>query len=289
MKPINYANIAREVLKEQNLLRSNPAKYAAKLEAQVSKFNGLVLELSPTVRIATKEGAAAYREAIDVLKRTAPLPILEWRDGPAKSSKAHCNDLGPKGKTGHDGTDGSTPFDRMKRFGEWKGGAAENIAFGPSDPTNIIINLFVDDDVPSRGHRTNILHPDFRVCGIALGKHKVYGTMCVLNYAVDFVDAPQPEESKTATLKSRAKKQIHFSPPLRKTMPAKKTKSTKSLTRNPTSPKLVDDKVWPIGAISLKTQVKTQKLETGMKVTTLRIYTFPDGSTKSLEKTTTIA
>ena len=65
-------------------------------------------------------------------------------------------DTGSKGVTGHNGTDGSTPFTRMKKYGSYGGTAGENISYGKTDANAIILQLYIDDGVPSRGHRTNL-------------------------------------------------------------------------------------------------------------------------------------
>ena len=39
----------------------------------------------------------------------------------------------------------------------------ENLDFGNSNPADIIKALIIDDDVPSRGHRKNILHPGWAI------------------------------------------------------------------------------------------------------------------------------
>ena len=48
----------------------------------------------------------------------------------AKAARDHCNDIGPKGKISHVGSDGSQPWERIERYGEWGGEVAENISFG---------------------------------------------------------------------------------------------------------------------------------------------------------------
>ena len=62
---------------------------------------------------------------------------------------SHAADLGKSGITGHTGSDGSSPFDRMNRHGKWLGAAAENIAFGDGTPRDRIIQLIIDDGVAS--------------------------------------------------------------------------------------------------------------------------------------------
>jgi len=47
--------------------------------------------------------------------------------------------MGPLGFTGHSGTDGSKPWDRLKRYGEWGGQVGENIAYGVNDAQEYIL------------------------------------------------------------------------------------------------------------------------------------------------------
>lgn len=81
---------------------------------------------------------------------------LEWSEQLRFAARDHVNDMGVVGKTGHTGTDGSTPGARMKRYTELKGLSGENIQYGVADPETVIDSLIIDDGVPDRGHRTNI-------------------------------------------------------------------------------------------------------------------------------------
>ena len=90
--------------------------------------------------------------------------------------------MGPSGRTGHTGTDGSSAQTRMKRYTELKGMSGENIQYGVNDPEKAIEALIIDDGVPSRGHRTNIFNDGFKSVGINTGDHKVYRVQTVLDY-----------------------------------------------------------------------------------------------------------
>ena len=85
--------------------------------------------------------------------------------------------------TGHQGSDGSDTSDRLERYGRWSGGIAENISYGKDYGINVVMQLLVDDGVPSRAHRRNLFDEDFTVTGIFSGPHKTMLKMTCINYA----------------------------------------------------------------------------------------------------------
>ena len=97
-------------------------------------------------------------------------------------------DQGPIGGLEHYGTDGSDPARRAERRGRWVSGMAENIAYGENPARDVVIQLLVDDGVPDRGHRNNILAGNWGVEGVACGSHRDYRQICVMNYAGRYVE-----------------------------------------------------------------------------------------------------
>lgn len=182
----------RALLAEHNAARTDPAGYARHLEALLPHFTGTVLRRpGSTVGLQTNEGATAVREAIRALREQAPVAALEWSDGIFRAARDHVRDQGPRGATGHNGSDGSTMDSRLRRYGAWLSTAAENIDYGSANARDVLISLIVDDGVPSRGHRRNIFNPNIRVMGGACGEHTRYRTMCVIDYAGGFTPAPK--------------------------------------------------------------------------------------------------
>lgn len=182
----SYAEMAQAVLAEVNRVRTDPQGYAASIEALLQYYDGTILRRPGEVAIQTKEGRAAAEEAIRVLRAQSPLPPLSWSPGMARGAQDHVNDIGPRGIVGHIGSDGSTPSERVNRYGSWIGTISENIDFGPSKAVIVVQDFVIDDGVPDRGHRHNVLDPVIRVAGAACGPHRVWGTACVVDHAAGY-------------------------------------------------------------------------------------------------------
>ncbi|HUQ16091.1 MAG TPA: CAP domain-containing protein [Gemmatimonadales bacterium] len=152
------------------------------------RFDRKVLERPGRPHLRTEEGAAAVREAIAFLKARRPLAPLRWSRGLAAAAADHIRDQGPIGGLEHRGTDDSDPARRASRYGRWIQGVAENIAYGENPARAVVIQLLVDDGVPDRGHRDNILDPDWGAAGVACGPHRRYRQICVMDYAARYVE-----------------------------------------------------------------------------------------------------
>lgn len=93
-----------------------------------------------------------------------------------QAARAHSQDMLARNFFAHNNPDGDSPFDRIKTAGYNFQTAGENLAFrGTTDTIDEIStslklheDLFVDVDYPDRGHRVNILKPDFKEVGIGL-------------------------------------------------------------------------------------------------------------------------
>lgn len=142
--------------------------------------------------LTAKKGQGGYAlECYNEMLETAPLsPLLPSR-ALSLAARDHAIDTGKNGTAGHVSTNGDSSTDRVKRYGTFTGtflGPWENCSYGHEDPIGIMLQLLIDDGVPSRGHRKNILQKNTGYVGVSIQPHKTYGTTCVQDFADSIED-----------------------------------------------------------------------------------------------------
>lgn len=182
-----YDALSRAVLEESNLARTDPAAYVALLQQRRQRMKGrLYYRENDPVAIMTYEGVKPVDEALAVMGRQSPLAALQWSEPLAELARQHVADTGRRGMVGHDGSNGNSFAKRIARLPSGAGVrvGGENISYGHDEGREVVMQLLVDDGVPSRGHRENLLNPEFNAGGIGCGYHRKYGSMCVAIYGV---------------------------------------------------------------------------------------------------------
>ena len=175
--------LEKAILVELNLARTQPKTYRDLLKAFRATHAGGKNFKQGDRTLVTKEGLAAVDEAIRFLEDQPPLDPLVSSKALYLAARDHALDTGPRGLTGHTGSDGSSHMARIERHGKWKKLAGENIAYGQDGARGIVMGLVIDDGVPSRGHRANIFQKAYGRVGISVGEHAEWTTMCVMDFA----------------------------------------------------------------------------------------------------------
>ncbi len=176
------------VIGEMSEARQHPMAYARHLRRLLGQFKGKIREIPGGVLLRTKEGEPAVEEAIAFLEHQTPLGPLGISHGLGLAALDHAGDQGSSGQIGHTGSQGQTLGKRVERYGRFGGILGEDIHYGASEAREIVVDLIIDDGVPSRGHRQNIFNAKFRVAGAALGTHATYRHMCVIDFADTFTE-----------------------------------------------------------------------------------------------------
>jgi hypothetical protein len=156
--------VEKEVVCFLNLVRRDPKGFAEKYIAPWRKI---------------PEGEKCYKEML----KTPPVSVLKPSKTLSLSAQDHASDMGKTGREGHTGSNGSTLESRIARHGKWLYTAGENCAYGYDSAESIVVGLLLDVGVPGRGHRKNILPPDFRYVGVGIRPHTEYRTNCVQDFA----------------------------------------------------------------------------------------------------------
>ena len=80
------------------------------------------------------------------------------------------------------------------------GRGSENLSFGQTTGIEIVMELFVDDGLSNRMHRSNLVDKNFSFTGNFSGPHKDRGTMTTQDFFDDF----WPKKTKVEEPKNEA-------------------------------------------------------------------------------------
>lgn len=94
-----------------------------------------------------------------------------------KMARDYATTSGNAGIVGH--SNFNQRFEPLFRSG-WTTG--ENCAYMQSSALNTVMDLLVDEGIPSVGHRKNILSPGFTRVGVWVAKHRDFDSVWVLDF-----------------------------------------------------------------------------------------------------------
>jgi uncharacterized protein YkwD len=143
-----------------------PARKTAKAEDKIPKGT---FEKAPPGALGDRDYSTTQldpdkaRELINAYRKEKGLKPLRLNTALVEAAKAHSRDLAKWDRISHYGSDGSNPWDRVKRVGYSAKLAAENVGTGQTTIEEVIKGWQA-----SPGHNKNLLLPDAEHMGIAL-------------------------------------------------------------------------------------------------------------------------
>ncbi|MDR2194906.1 MAG: CAP domain-containing protein [Treponema sp.] len=198
--------VEKDVIFELNKARSDPRRYAESyIRPRFAYFSGKIYAEPDKPKRTTQEGIIAVQACISAMMKQQPAPPLMPERGLCLGARDHVNDQAG-GAVGHTGSDRSDPVKRINRYGQWASTWGENIAYGSATGRDIVIDLLIDDGVPNRGHYANNMNKMFNKTGVAVGPHRGYGTICVIDFAGSYITDARyaPDETWTALLANKS-------------------------------------------------------------------------------------
>ena len=159
----------QDILNELNFIRINPRGYIRVLKEHLNTFDGMVYIDGIGRLMRSNEGVDAVYECIEVLENTSPMQALKMNDNLCEAALWFAKDSAIHSIRGHVGSDGSILKDRIDRAGfSPRSRCGEICDYGQYTARRHIMRFLIDDGVPSRGHRDNILNANFKYVGIGL-------------------------------------------------------------------------------------------------------------------------
>lgn len=111
----------------------------------------------------TRLNAERARDLVNAYRRKKGLRPLKLQPALTEAARAHSRDLAKWDRISHFGSDGSNPWDRVKRSGYHARLAAENVGTGQATIEEVMKGWQA-----SPGHNKNLLLPEAEHMGIAL-------------------------------------------------------------------------------------------------------------------------
>merc|ERR1719272_916386 len=93
----------------------------------------------------------------------------------AFAAEDHIADIGQTGTASHASSDGMTSAQRVQLYGTFSS-YGECLWYGSemADAKTIVLDLIVDDGVPTRGHRKGVYNPTYSAVRVACGPHSTF-------------------------------------------------------------------------------------------------------------------
>jgi uncharacterized protein YkwD len=141
---------AQYMLQVLNLVRTNPQAAVQYLESN----------LTPDTTATLNYYGVNLNATLQAISSSQAQPPLAWDPQLAQSAQAHSQDMAAGGFQSHNGSDGSTPPQRIQTAGYTDASHSGENVYAYADSVDQAMEAFLLDwGVSDAGHRTNILEP----------------------------------------------------------------------------------------------------------------------------------
>jgi len=144
-------------------------------------------KIDTTWHYTNEEEVKAISSLINDLRVFKKMPPLMPDIGIYKAAKKHAADQHVhEWKLMHTGSDGSNPWDRVRKFSPNMTFGNENIAAQSGSPAarDIVIQLLIDSGIPGYGHRYNLLDPQWTHVACTGEKYNGYMKWWIQDFGV---------------------------------------------------------------------------------------------------------
>ncbi|MBP5175807.1 MAG: hypothetical protein ILP07_07850, partial [Treponema sp.] len=160
----------KQILEEINFARTNPTEYVK-------------TRLEPLLTDETDETQKAIKELIrKMLGMPAQSPMIYVRTL-ENAAKEWVRSQSSTADTAYD----QNWEARIGKYCMWNGGS-ESLYFGSANPENMVREMLIDADNPSRSRRENILSRVYTHIGAATGVHAKYEGICLIEFVGDYLE-----------------------------------------------------------------------------------------------------
>ena len=161
-----WSVVEKDVVLHTNLVRLYPQKY---LRLVAEKWE------MPDRYSALDKSTQFYRGLLQELSKMRPTHALLPSNRLQHSAACFARAQGRSGATGHNRSGTGCPDLNT----------AENCDYGMNAGEDVVMHLLIDEDIPSLGHRKNLLNPEYFTIGVGHGTHARYGQMTVQEFSRD--------------------------------------------------------------------------------------------------------
>jgi hypothetical protein len=154
----------REIIQYVNLVRMYPKQFCQQF---IEPLPDDVIA-DPKLGVEVKK---SYKTSlVKTLQKMQPIGVLQYSESMHQIAECWVKESGPSGIVGHA---------RRKCKSGFLG---ECCSYGHDDALAIVVQLLLDVDVPSLGHREIILDPEYQTLGTSTGSHSKYDYCAVLDF-----------------------------------------------------------------------------------------------------------